>query len=173
MWQRSFSISSPRPRVAAVWRLFEDRRRMRTAWNVGIESISIDGPFADGTTFVMKPPGQDAFTSRLVNVVRGLTCFEDETVVGDVRALVDHRVERLSAAQCRVTYTATVTGPGAPEIGAAVTEDFPAVLEASRRPRGARAGARLRRPGEGAGRPSKLYPGFSAAPLARPRRPPP
>ena len=126
MWQRSFSILTPAP-VAAVWRLFEDVAGW-PAWNAGIESISIDGPFADGTAFVMKPPGQDAFTSRLLNVVP-LERFEDETVVGDVRVLVDHRVERLSATQSRITYTATVTGPGAAEIGAAVTEDFPAVLK--------------------------------------------
>jgi len=127
MWQRSFSILTPAP-VAAVWRLFEDVAGW-PAWNAGIESISIDGPFADGTAFVMKPPGQDAFTSRLVNVVAQRR-FEDETVVGDVRVRVDHRIEPSSAAQTRITYTATVTGPGAAEIGAAVTDDFPAVLEA-------------------------------------------
>jgi hypothetical protein len=127
MWQRSFSILASAP-VAAVWRLFEDVDGW-PAWNAGIESISIDGPFADGTTFVMKPPGQDAFTSRLVNVVP-MKGFEDETVVGDVRVLVDHRVERLPEGLSRITYTATVTGPDAAQIGAAVTEDFTAVLEA-------------------------------------------
>jgi uncharacterized protein YndB with AHSA1/START domain len=127
MWQRSFSILASAP-VAAVWRLFEDVEQWK-AWNAGIESISMHGPFAQGTEFVMKPPGQDAFTSRLVDVVP-LRRFEDETVVGDVRVVVDHQVERLSAAQTRITYTATVTGPGAAEIGAAVTDDFPAVLEA-------------------------------------------
>jgi len=127
MWQRSFSILVSAP-VAAVWRLFEDVEGW-TAWNAGIESISMQGPFVEGTEFVMKPPGQDAFTSRLVNVVP-LRRFEDETVVGDIRVVVDHQVERLSVAQTRITYTATVTGPGAAEIGAAVTDDFPAVLEA-------------------------------------------
>ena len=127
MWQRSFSIHASAP-VAAVWRLFEDVEGWKS-WNAGIESISMRGPFAQGTEFVMKPPGQDAFTSRLVDVVP-LRRFEDETVVGDVRVVVDHQVERQSAAQTRITYTATVTGPGAAEIGAAVTDDFPAVLEA-------------------------------------------
>jgi len=127
MWQRSFSILASAP-VAAVWRLFEDVEGW-PSWNAGIESISLHGPFAEGTEFVMKPPGQDAFTSRLLDVVPQRR-FEDETVVGDVRVLVDHQVERVSAAQARITYTATVTGPGAAEIGAAVTDDFPAVLEA-------------------------------------------
>jgi uncharacterized protein YndB with AHSA1/START domain len=127
MWQRSFSIVASAP-AAAVWRLFEDVEGWK-AWNAGIESISMHGPFAEGTHFAMKPPGQEAFTSRLVKVVPQRR-FADETVVADVRVFVDHEVERTSAAQSRITYTATVTGPGAAEIGAAVTDDFPAVLEA-------------------------------------------
>jgi hypothetical protein len=126
MWQRSFSILTPAP-LAAVWRLFEDVEGW-TAWNAGIESIVMNGPFQDGTEFMMKVPGQDAFTSRLLHVEPNVR-FVDETVVGDVRVLVDHRIER-SAGQTRITYTATVTGPGAEHIGAAVTEDFPAVLAA-------------------------------------------
>ena len=127
MWQRSFSIFTPAP-VAAVWRRFEDVEGW-TTWNAGIESISMQGPFADGTEFVMKTPGQEAFTSRLLNVEPGVR-FEDETVVGDVCVRVDHRVERAGGLQTRITYTATVTGPGAEEIGLAVTDDFPAVLQA-------------------------------------------
>jgi hypothetical protein len=126
MWQRSFSIFTPAP-VAAVWRLFEDVEGW-TAWNAGIESIGIHGPFASGTEFTMKVPGQEAFRSRLVDVVPNRR-FVDETVVGDIRVLVDHHVES-DGAQTRITYTASVTGPGEAEIGAAVTDDFPAVLEA-------------------------------------------
>jgi hypothetical protein len=33
-------------------------------WNVGIESIEIHGPFAQGTTFTMRLPGGEAFTAR-------------------------------------------------------------------------------------------------------------
>ena len=127
MWQRSFSILASAP-VQAVWKLFADVEGW-ARWNAGIESISIAGPFADGTEFVMKPPGQEAFTSRLVNVVEPLR-FEDETVLGDIHVLVDHRVERVPDGQTRITYTARVEGPGAEEIGAAVTDDFPAVLKA-------------------------------------------
>jgi uncharacterized protein YndB with AHSA1/START domain len=127
MWQRSFSILASAP-VQAVWKLFADVEGW-ARWNAGIESISIAGPFADGTEFVMKPPGQEAFTSRLVNVVEPLR-FEDETVIGDIRVLVDHRVEPAPDGQVRITYTARVEGPGAEEVGAAVTDDFPAVLKA-------------------------------------------
>ena len=127
MWQREFSVLTSAS-AAAIWKLFRDVEGW-TAWNAGIEDILIDGPFAVGTEFEMKPPDQPPLTSRLVKVQENVG-FEDETVVGEVRVLVDHRIEQLDATQVRITYVATVTGPGAAEVGAAVTEDFPAVLQA-------------------------------------------
>jgi uncharacterized protein YndB with AHSA1/START domain len=127
MWQQSFDIhtaASP----ATVWQLFVDVDGW-AAWNAGIEAITLHGRFADGTEFTMKPPGEEAMTSRLVNVVEGCS-FEDETVLGDIRVLVDHRVERLADGRSRIAYTARVEGPGAAEVGAMVTGDFPAVLAA-------------------------------------------
>lgn len=127
MWQQAFDILTPAT-PATVWQLFADVDGW-SGWNAGIESIALHGPFADGTAFTMKPPGEDAMTSRLANVVDGCS-FEDETVLGEVRVLVDHRVERLPDGRSRITYTARVEGPGAADIGAAVTADFPAVLAA-------------------------------------------
>jgi hypothetical protein len=127
MWQREFSIETPAT-PAAVWRLFEDVEGW-TAWNAGIEEISIAGPFAEGTEFTMKPPGQAAFTSRLVRVLRD-ELFEDETIIEGIRALVSHRLERTSPTCTRITYAASVTGPGAEEVGPFITDDFPDVLKA-------------------------------------------
>ncbi|GAA0756971.1 SRPBCC family protein [Ideonella azotifigens] len=127
MWQSEFSIlaaASP----AAVWRLFSDVAGW-PRWNVGIEHITLEGPFASGTQFVMKTPGQPAFTSRLLAVQENLG-FTDETVIDDVRVLVDHRIERTDNGCVRITYAATVHGPEAEMIGKAVTEDFPQVLHA-------------------------------------------
>jgi hypothetical protein len=112
MWQRSFNVLTSAP-VASVWKLFADVEGW-VRWNDGIEAISMNGPFANGTEFTMKPPGQPAMTSRLVNVIEHVR-FEDETLVDDVRT--------------RITYTAEVSGPGAEDIGVAVTDDFPAVLK--------------------------------------------
>ena len=127
MWQRAFDILTPAA-PATVWQLLADVDGW-ASWNAGIEAISLRGPFADGTEFTMKPPGEPAMTSRLVNVVAGCS-FEDETVLGEVRVLVDHRVERQPDDRSRITYTARVEGPDAADIGAAVTGDFPAVLAA-------------------------------------------
>src|SRR5690349_6735793 len=98
-------------------------------WNEGIEQIELHGPFAEGTTFTMKPPGQDALTSRLSRVVPDQE-FVDETVIGPVRVVVSHRLTELPDRRCRVTYRTEVTGPDAAEIGSMVTSDFPQVLSA-------------------------------------------
>jgi hypothetical protein len=127
MWQREFSVQAP-VTAQAVWRLFSDVDRWGE-WNAGIEQIALRGPFAAGTEFVMKPPGQDAFVSRLV-AVDELRGFTDETVLGDVRVVVDHRIVPADGGGVRITYAATVTGPDAVAIGEAVTEDFPQVLQA-------------------------------------------
>ncbi len=127
MWHREFSILIPAT-PATVWSLFSDVNGWRR-WNAGIEQIELHGPFASGTSFTMKPPGQEAFTSTLLSVVEDAG-FIDETVIGDIRVLVDHRIESVDDGTVRVTYAARVEGPGAADVGEAVTEDFPQVLEA-------------------------------------------
>jgi uncharacterized protein YndB with AHSA1/START domain len=66
MWTHEDSIeTSAAP--SRVWKFFADVAQWKN-WNAGIEAIEIHGPFAAGTTFTMKPPGQEAFISTLVEV---------------------------------------------------------------------------------------------------------
>jgi hypothetical protein len=126
MWQREYSIETTAS-AETIWKIFSDVPGWKH-WNAGIEEISIRGPFALNTEFVMQPPGQAALTSRLVQV-RENELFEDETIVGDIRVLVAHRIERLDSGRVRITYAANVFGPEAEEVGTAVTADFPDVLQ--------------------------------------------
>jgi hypothetical protein len=126
MWQREFSIETAAA-PATIWRIFQDVAGWK-AWNAGIEEISIAGPFAEGTEFTMKPPGQEAFTSRLIRV-RENEVFDDETVIEGIRAVVSHRIEKIGGSLTRITYAASVSGPGADEIGPLITDDFPDVLK--------------------------------------------
>ncbi|WP_029920564.1 SRPBCC family protein [Nevskia soli] len=127
MWTHEDSIeTSAAP--SRVWKLFSDVARWKD-WNAGIEAIEIHGPFAAGTTFTMKPPGQDAFTSTLVEV-RENEGFVDEAVVEDVRVLVNHGLLRLASGGARITYGTRITAPGAETFGPMVTSDFPEVLAA-------------------------------------------
>lgn len=111
-----------------IWGIFRDVRAWK-AWNAGIEHIELDGPFATGTWFTMKPPGEDPLLSKLVDV-RENACFVDETRVGDLAITVAHRIESAGAGRTRITYAVEANGPGAPEIGPAIAADFPDVLAA-------------------------------------------
>ena len=127
MWSHEESIVVD----AAPHRVFARFRDVAgwVRWNEGIEQIELHGPFAEGTTFTMKPPGQDPLTSRLIRVIPDQD-FVDETVVGPVRVVVSHRLTALPDERCRVTYRTEVTGPDAAEVGRMVTSDFPQVLSA-------------------------------------------
>lgn len=124
-WQTEFSIHSTAS-PEAIWALFRDVPGW-TRWNTGIESISLEGPFAAGTTFVMKPPGEEAFRSLLTAVLEN-ECFVDETRIGGLVITVAHRIECLDASRTRITYAVDAQGEGAGEVGPAISADFPEVL---------------------------------------------
>ena len=80
----------------------------------------------------MQPPGQDAITSKLIDVKpdEGST---QETVVGDTRVNVKHRLVRLPSGRTKIIYSTEISGPAADEFGPMVTSDFPEVLAALKR----------------------------------------
>jgi len=109
-----------------IWPLFADVAQWHR-WNPGVEESALEGPFATGTWFTMKPPGQEALRSRLAAVQQGES-FVDETKVGDLVVTVAHRLERVSAERTRITYAVDANGPEADEIGPLIAADFPEVL---------------------------------------------
>lgn len=127
MWTHEDSIETSAP-AARVWELFSNVERWKD-WNAGIESIELHGPFAEGTTFTMQSPGQDALRSTLIEV-RPNESFTDETVVDETRVLVRHKLVVLPSGHTNIIYSTQITGPGAAEIGPMVTSDFPDVLAA-------------------------------------------
>ncbi len=124
-WQTEYSVEA-NAAPEAIWALFRDVANWKN-WNAGIETIEIDGPFADGTCFTMKPPGAEPLRSRLIDV-RENECFVDETRVDDLRVTVAHRLIPLDGHRTRVTYAVEAIGPGASQIGPMVAADFPDVL---------------------------------------------
>jgi len=124
-WRSEYAIeTSASPET--IWSIFRDVPAWKN-WNAGIEQIAIDGPFATGTWFTMKPPGEEVLRSQLIDV-RENVCFEDETRVGDLAIKVAHRIEPLGPARTRIIYAVDAQGPQAAEIGPAVSADFPEVL---------------------------------------------
>jgi hypothetical protein len=124
-WRDEYGIeTSATPNV--IWQIFCDVPGWK-AWNAGIEQIEIDGPFATGTWFTMKPPGQDPLRSKLIEV-RENACFADETRVADLVIVVAHSIKPLGPGRTRIVYAVEARGPEASKIGPAVAADFPEVL---------------------------------------------
>jgi uncharacterized protein YndB with AHSA1/START domain len=104
-------------------------------WNAGVESVSLDGPFVARTAGVMAMPGQEPLSFRLI-WVDPRKGFEDETDLPDAGVVVRvrHTIEALPKGGTRITYRATIEGPAAdevgPELGPAITADFPSVIGA-------------------------------------------
>lgn len=124
-WRSEYAIETSAA-AETIWGIFRDVAAWKN-WNAGIEQIEIEGPFAAGTWFTMKPPGEEALRSQLIEV-RENVCFIDETRVGDLTILVAHRIEALGPARTRIVYAVDAHGPQASEIGPAVSADFPEVL---------------------------------------------
>jgi hypothetical protein len=125
VWRGEYAIETSAT-AETIWSIFRDVPGWKD-WNAGIEQIDIDGPFAAGTWFTMKPPGEEALRSQLVEV-RDNACFIDETRVGDLVIKVAHRIEPIGPARTRIVYAVDAKGPQAAEIGPAVASDFPDVL---------------------------------------------
>ena len=132
MWVMEHSIETSASREA-VLELFADVTRW-PEWNPGTEWVTLDGPFATGTTGLMKVPDQDPLSFRLIAV--DSDGFEDETPIpdADIVVRVRHTISSPRGGRIQVVYRATIDGARAdelgPEIGPQVTADFPEVLAA-------------------------------------------
>jgi uncharacterized protein YndB with AHSA1/START domain len=130
MWVHEYTRDIPAS-PDTLWRLLGDVEGW-VDWNDGIESITLDGPLAVGTRFRMTPPGEPTLTSTIVELEPGRV-VTDLTELDGVAVRVEHRLDPGPEATT-VTYRITVSGAGLPdeaaaEIGAAVSADFPDVLD--------------------------------------------
>jgi uncharacterized protein YndB with AHSA1/START domain len=126
MWEYEHSVETTAA-PEAVWRLWSDMAGW-PAWNDGIAEITVDGPFAVGTSFTMTPPGEEPISMRLTRVSPGSE-FVDEMAGDGLVVTTVHRIDPLPAG-CRVVYRTEITGDAAAEVGPMITADFPDVLAA-------------------------------------------
>lgn len=131
MWEYEHSVETTAG-PSAIWAAFADVAGW-PRWNAGVERAELDGPFATGTVITMRPTGQDLVRLRIAEL-REKELFVDEAVLGDVVVRTEHRLEPAGAGRTRIVYRTEITGPAAdrvgPELGPAITEDFPDVLAA-------------------------------------------
>src|SRR3954469_8317004 len=81
VWRHEYAVETSAS-AETIWSIFRDVPGWKSC-NAGIEQIDIDGPFATGTWFTMKPPGEEALRSQLIEI-RENARFIDETRVGDL-----------------------------------------------------------------------------------------
>lgn len=116
----------------AVWRVLRDLDQWAT-WDTSMEWVRLQGPFQVGSEVVMKPKGQDPITSVIVEATENQR-YADQTDLGDVTLRFSHTLQPLASGGTRVTHRLEITGPAAdqvgPELGPAITEDFPQAMDA-------------------------------------------
>ncbi|WP_235826119.1 polyketide cyclase [Candidatus Frankia alpina] len=102
-------------------------------WNADLDGIEASGPFEVGSEFVLNPAGEHPVRLRLAEV-DAPRLFVDEADLGDVLVRTTHRIDPVDAQRHRVTYRMEITGPAAdevgPQVGPAITADFPDTIAA-------------------------------------------
>ena len=116
----------------AVWRVIEDMENW-PRWDTSMEEVTLEGPFAVGTRVRMKPTGQDPITSVITTATENER-YADETDLGDVVLRFSHTLTRLPQGGTRIIHRLEISGPKAaelgPELGPAITADFPEAMQA-------------------------------------------
>ena len=127
MWSSEHTIEAD-VRAERIWEVWADVPRW-PEWNADIESISIDGPFAAGSTVAMTPRGQETVELRIAEA-RDAELFVDDAEVAGTRVSTTHRVEPLGEGRVRVVYRLEAAGPAEAELGPVITSDFDETLAA-------------------------------------------
>lgn len=98
-------------------------------WDSSLNDATIDGPFREGATGTLTPEGAPApLPYRITDVEPGRR-FRDETRLGEITVVFDHRVEE-EGDKTLITVTCEVHGPGADEVGPMIAADLPDSLVA-------------------------------------------
>jgi len=116
----------------AVWKVLRDIDNW-ARWDTSMETVTLHGPFAVGSRVTMKPTGQEPITSVITAITEN-ELYADETDLGDVILRFSHTLTRRADGGTRITHRLEITGPKAdelgPELGPAITADFPEAMQA-------------------------------------------
>ncbi|HVS05606.1 MAG TPA: SRPBCC family protein [Candidatus Dormibacteraeota bacterium] len=130
MWTYEHSIetgASPE----SIWPLYADVPAW-PRWDQGLEWVTLNGPFAGGSTGNLKVPGQDPLPFKVLEV-RPLQSFSDETYIPGLAIRFDHFLEPTNTGKTRITHRVIITGPAAdeagPNLGPQITADVPEAME--------------------------------------------
>ena len=111
----------------AVWALWSDPGSWH-AWDPSVESVAMEGHFAEGAAGSMVLTGGIEVPVTLELVEPGAR-YMDRLEMGDLRIHIDHVVKGVDGG-AEITVSTIITGPGAEDIGPMVTADAPKAMEA-------------------------------------------
>ena len=110
---------------AALWRLYSDVSTW-PRWDGAFEAVTLDGPFAEGSSGTLKLHGQEPLTFKITEVTpeRG---FVDETEIPGGVVRFRHRIEPAEGGQVRLTHEVEIEAPQpiAEQLGAKITAGVP------------------------------------------------
>jgi uncharacterized protein YndB with AHSA1/START domain len=115
----------------AVWKIWSDTSTWQE-WNPDVQSMTLNGPFAVGTTGVMKTK-QGSRQMVLSQIVPGRSFRLETTVIPLTRFYFDCQVASAPDGKTRVSQAITVGGPLGGVVGGMmgkqIADTFPALLQ--------------------------------------------
>lgn len=131
MWTHEYEQKAP-VSTEALWRVLSSIEDW-PSWDTSMESVRLRGPFQVGSQVLMTPNGQDTITSVITDIVEQER-YADETHMGEVTLRFSHTLTPLSTGGTRIVHRLEISGPAAdevgPQLGPAITEDFPEAMAA-------------------------------------------
>jgi uncharacterized protein YndB with AHSA1/START domain len=116
---------------AAVWRVWSDATTW-PQWNPDVQSMTLDGPFASGTSGTMKTK-QGTRQVQLTEVVPGRSFRLETTVIPLTRFAFECQVVAGSAGKTTISQAIRVGGPLGGVVGgmmgSQIANTFPALLQ--------------------------------------------
>ena len=92
----------------AIWHLWQDVDNW-SSWDHGIESSSLNGPFAVGTTGKLKPKGGPEVITKLISVTPNESFINEAKLFG-AKIIVSHWI-KYSSNKTLVTHQIEMKGP--------------------------------------------------------------
>jgi hypothetical protein len=108
MWSKSFSKVYSGVSWQAVWQLWTDINNW-PKWHGDLEYCRLEGPFAVGNHFILKPKGVRPVKIVLTEIEAGRK-FTDCTIFPGAKMFDTHALEETSQG-LKLTNTVVVTGP--------------------------------------------------------------
>ena len=131
-WEFEHSIVT-KARKETIWALYS-RVESWPLWDHGIEDVSLEGAFREGTRGKIKPEGQGLLSYR-ITLADSEKGFSDETVIDDLGATIefDHTFSDLPDGGVLLTNHVTVRCPDKEgterEIGEGISSGVPKTME--------------------------------------------